>query len=119
MSSRYAAHSPASARSAGGALFQKAHDLRRGEHGEDVGAVSAAVSGRMVSLRVTSGNGMRPDAIRGRAPQTALRRRAPAAAAASSYSALRRSTTRTALPSERWIVLGSLSLTAHWMLSTL
>ena len=35
------------------------------------------------------------------------------------YSALRLSTTRTALPSERWIVLGSLSFTAHWMLSTL
>ncbi len=40
MSSRYAAHSPASARSAGRRAVPEAHDLGRGEHGEDVRAVS-------------------------------------------------------------------------------
>ena len=43
-------------------------------------------------------------------------RPAPAVVA---YACFRRSMTRTALPSERWMVFGSLSLTAAWMLSTL
>ena len=58
MSSRYAAHSPASATSAGGALFQKRMTCGAANTAK-TSAPSPAVSGRMVSLGVTSGNGMR------------------------------------------------------------
>ena len=57
MSSRCAAHSPASARSAGGALFQ--YRITSGAANTAcTAAPSAAVSGRMDSLRVRSGKDM-------------------------------------------------------------
>ena len=57
MSSRYAAHSPASGGSAGGALFQKRMTSGAANTAK-TSSPSPAVSGRMVSLGVMRGNGM-------------------------------------------------------------
>ena len=116
MSSRYAAHSPASAASLGGGLFQDRITAGAAKTANRSGP-SAAESGRMVNLGVTRGNGI-VSGWRTAAGEAAAQPRPPPSGSFV-YSAWRLSTTRTALPSERWIVLGSLSFTATWMLSTL
>ncbi len=80
-------------------------------HGEDVGGVGGS------QRPDGEPRGVQRERHRRRSRRPAQPRRPPPSVLP--QSTLRLSTTRTALPSERWMARGSLSFTATWMLSTL